>query len=604
MTQRVNARLPGPLALVTGLGLLILFLSQGVAIIRYQAPTYDEAMHLAAGYSYLATGDFRLHRQSPPVIKILLAAPLFFGYRVPFEPRPELWRLGDDYQVGQDFVYGSSLPADHMLASGRLTNLVLGTLLVVLIGWWAHRLWGRSAAVVAITLSALEPNLVCHAALISTDVGSTLFIVLTLYLLWESAPSGSLSRWIATGFAAGLALASKFSAITLIPIVGVLLAGHVLFEGVIRRPWLPRHPAPPDRRHRVAHALAVTPLLGLPAVFTILAAYFFHGLSPWWSGLQMFLAQVADGQPAFFLGQYSRDGWWSYFPVAFLIKTPIGSLLLIGASLLLYRAGAPFRRRDIFCLLGPVALVLIVATQSRTNIGLRHVLPVYPLLFVLASRLVTVRLGPPSLMPALVAAALAATAGSSLPVAPHQLAYFNELVGGPEEGHRYLSDSNLDWGQDLKGLKGYVANEGLPIIYLAYFGSAPPADYGIRYQYVPGSWPLAWPPPPDVVPADLERKVLAISVFNLQEVVTHPAQLFTWLRARRPVARVGYSIHIYDLTGDVESLLSLSEVYRKMGLTEMAAAEVRKLRDSTLKPGAGTVGPAATHGVALAATPK
>jgi hypothetical protein len=579
VAQRVDATFPSRLIAVAGGCLLILFVVQGISIIRYQAPTYDEAMHLAAGYSYLATGDFRLHRQAPPVAKTLLAASLFLGYRVPFEPRAELWQLADDYQIGQAFVFGSSLPADRMLASGRLSNLALGTLLVVMIGWWAQRLWGGSAGVTAIALAVLEPNLVCHASLISTDVGSTLFIVLTLYLLWESLVAGSFWPWIATGFAAGLALASKFSAITLIPVVGVILVGYALFSSVVPAPWPLRRFAQVGLRRRLLHAVAVSPLLCLPAVSVILVAYFFQGLLPWWSGLQVFLTQAAGGQPAFFLGEYSSDGWWSYFPVAFLIKTPIGSLLIIGASLVLFRSGTCYRRRDALCLLVPVALTFMVAAQSRTNIGLRHVLPVYPLLFVLASRLVTVRLGRPWLMPTLVAAALMGTAASALRVAPHQLAYFNELVGGPEQGHRYLSDSNLDWGQDLKGLKAFIDNERLPIIYLAYFGSAPPAYYGIRYQYVPGSWPLAWPPPPDAVPADLERKVLAISVLNLQEVLTHDAQLFAWLRARSPLARIGYSIQIYDLTGDLHALVHLSEVYSKMGLTEMAAAELRKIRN-------------------------
>ena len=578
MTSRRNMISGGLLILGVG-GCLILFLIQGVSIVRYQAPTYDEAMHLAAGYSYLATGDFRLHRQQPPLIKILLAAPLFLGYRIPFEPPQELWRLRDDYQVGQAFVYGSSLPADRMLAPGRLSNLVLGTLLVGLIGWWADRLWGRLAGFVAIALATVEPNLVCHASLISTDIGSTLFMVLTLYLVWEAAACGSFWPWIATGLAAGLALVSKFSTVTLIPIVGVILASLLLFDGTLHAPSLLRHPTPLALRNRAIHAVMVPPLLCLPVLLVILAVYFFQGFSPWWSGLQLFLTQAAGGQPAFFLGEYSSDGWWSYFPVAFLIKTPIGSLLMIGASLLFCRAGTRFRRRDALCLLVPVALVLIIATQSRTNIGLRHVLPIYPFLFVLASRLVTVPLHRLWLMPALVTTALTVNAVSVLRVAPHQIAYFNELVGGPEGGHRYLSDSNLDWGQDLKGLKAFMAKEGLPIIYLAYFGSAQPAYYGIRYQYVPGTWPLAWPPPPDTVPADLPRKVLAISVFNLQEVVTYHAQLFAWLRALRPVARVGYSIQIYDLTGDVKSLLSLREVYRKMGLTEMATVEARKLPD-------------------------
>jgi 4-amino-4-deoxy-L-arabinose transferase-like glycosyltransferase len=577
--QPVNAVFPcaGSMSLVASGCLLALFLLQGVSIIRYQAPTYDEARNLTAGYSHLATHDFRLYSASPPLVKILLAAPLFFNHRLPFEPSPDQWQAADEYQIGQAFLYASPLSADHMLTSGRLSNLLLGVLLVLLIGWWAYRLWGAQAAVVAIALAALEPNLVAHASLVTTDVGSCLFFVLTLYLLWEYAGSSSSWLGIATGVAAGLALVSKYSAISLIPIVGVILTAHALFESVRRTQRAPLLSRSTDRRSRLLQLTTTLLLVWLPLAIIIPAAYFFQGYSPWWSGLRHFLVLAAAGQPAFFLGHYSSQGWWSYFPMAFLIKTPTGTLALIAGSLLLCRAGAPLRRRESLVLLTPVVFVLALAVPARVNIGLRHILPVYPFLFVLASRLVTVRLHRPWLMPALVAAALTVTAASVPRVAPHQLAYFNELVGGSEEGHRYLSDSNLDWGQDLKGLKAFMAHEGLPIIYLAYFGSAPPAYYGIRYQYVPGSWPLAWPPPPDLVPADLERKVLAISVFNLQEVLTHHAQLFAWLRARRPVARVGYSIQIYDLTGDVQSLLSLSEVYRKMGLTEMATVEMRKL---------------------------
>jgi hypothetical protein len=213
-------------------------------------------------------------------------------------------------------------------------------------------------------------------------------------------------------------------------------------------------------------------------------------------------------------------------------------------------------------------VVFAAMTQARINIGVRHVLPVYPLLFVLAARVATIRLGPAWLMPLLVTLSLALAAASALRVAPHQLAYFNELVGGPARGHRYLSDSNLDWGQDLKRLGAFMDREGVPILYLSYFGTAPPAYYGIRYQYVPGSWPLEWPPPADRVPDDLPRKLLAISVSNLQEVQTHSYPLFTWLRMLRPAARIGHSIHIYDLTGDTDALRALGETYRKVGLAD------------------------------------
>jgi len=160
---------------------------------------------------------------------------------------------------------------------------------------------------------------------------------------------------------------------------------------------------------------------------------------------------------------------------------------------------------------------------------------------------------------------------------PHQLAYFNELVGGPEQGYHYLGDSNVDWGQNLKRVKAFMEREGVPIIYLSYFGTAPPGYYGIRYQYVPGSWPLEWPPPSDLVPAELRRKLLIISAVNLHEIFSHDDPLFKWLQNRKPVARIGYSMFVYDLSGDLDALHQLGEAYRKTGLFYLTKAEAEKV---------------------------
>jgi hypothetical protein len=143
---------------------------------------------------------------------------------------------------------------------------------------------------------------------------------------------------------------------------------------------------------------------------------------------------------------------------------------------------------------------------------------------------------------------LVLTAASALRVAPQQLAYFNELVGGPGEGYRYLSDSNIDWGQDLRGLKDYVDREGLPAVYLSYFGTAPPEFYGIRYQCAPAPTNIGSVPPPTQkpLPGTAGREVLAISVANLQGVYLSDPTLYRWVDQRRPVAKVGYSIYVYD----------------------------------------------------------
>jgi hypothetical protein len=151
------------------------------------------------------------------------------------------------------------------------------------------------------------------------------------------------------------------------------------------------------------------------------------------------------------------------------------------------------------------------------------------------------------------------TAASSLGQAPHQLAYFNEVADGPDNGSRMISDSNVDWGQDLLSLRSFVEREGLGPIYLSYFGTADPVAYGIEYQALPGFGALQ-PPPSTVVPPD-GRQVLAISLVNLQGIyLREHRDLYRWLDRRTPCARIGHSIYVYDLTADAEARQHLAEL--------------------------------------------
>jgi Dolichyl-phosphate-mannose-protein mannosyltransferase len=552
-------------ALLGAILVLLLFVAQGISFIRANSQTIDEAMHLAAGYSYLAKGDFRIEPQNPPLIKEILALPLFVGYRLPFRPDPKHWRDADGYLIGRDLLYKSPPTAEQILALSRFPNLLLGAVLVALTGWWAYRLWGNRAAILAVALASLEPNFVAHSSLVTTDIGVTLFIFLTVYLFWEYVNRPTWTLLIATGISTGMALLSKFSAVLLIPMIALIVTASVLI-GSERHVLLPSKRNQNEARHKFLQAATVLSLILFVALLTIPPAYFFQGFQGWLSGFYRFLTLSQEGLPAFFVGEYSSHNWWSYFPVAFFIKTPVGSLVLITLSLVFYRAGSPLRYRQALFLVLPVILIFLAMTQAKTNIGLRHILPIYPFLFVLASRLATTRLRRAWLAPLLIGIPVLFTAISSLRIAPHQLAYFNESVGGPEQGYRYLSDSNLDWGQDLKGLKAYMEKEKLPIIYLSYFGTAPPYHYGIRYQYVAGNGTLEWPPPSNKVPADAARKILAISVYNLQDVSRPHDPLFRWLWMRQPVAKIGYSIFIYDLTNDPEGLMRLEDIYVKTGI--------------------------------------
>ena len=186
---------------------------------------------------------------------------------------------------------------------------------------------------------------------------------------------------------------------------------------------------------------------------------------------------LVQGRPSFLAGSYSNFGWWYYFPIAFLIKTPLALLALFFVGLV-----SSVRRGRILSLDGeaflvvPIVLFLGVAMTSTLNIGLRHILPIYPFVIVLA--VVAARAladGKAKHGPAICAVLLAAGVLEFASVYPNNLAFFNRAVGGPSNGFRYLADSNIDWGQDLKPLKGWMDRNQVAHINLAYFGVADPA---------------------------------------------------------------------------------------------------------------------------------
>jgi hypothetical protein len=275
---------------------------------------------------------------------------------------------------------------------------------------------------------------------------------------------------------------------------------------------------------------------------------------------------AAGGRPGYLLGQISTQGWWIYFPVAFAVKTPLATLvgLLIATGIAMRRPS----HQDAFLLFPPVVFFLASAT-ARLNLGYRHLLPILPFLAVHIGRLAScarlVRsasirpcrpcpairiLSPPNLLTAaraLVSLSLAIwLAVGALSIAPHFLAYFNPIGGGPRNGWRVLADSNVDWGQDMKGLRAWMEREEVDRVRLAWFGTARPDYYGVLHDLLPGV-PygfLAWDDPP-FAPDDPEPGVYAISVSNLVGVSLPDPDLYAWFRERPPDDRIGHSVFIY-----------------------------------------------------------
>jgi len=549
------------------LGSVFVFLTSSAAFVRGSSQTFDEAVHLAAGYSYLATGDMRLNRGHPPLSKLLAALPLWVLQHPPFAPDPALWAAAADFKVGRDFLYEGRVPHRTMLQLGRAPGVAIGAALVALVGWWAHRLWGGAAGLLAMAVAALDPNLVAHSGVITPDGSVTFFLFLACYLAWEHARSPTRVSLVAVGVATGCALASKTTALILLPSLGLaFFAGH-------------ETPAP-SLRPILRRAFAATTTWLVVVAIAVATLSLFYGvveLPTWYSGVHTHFER--PGAPNFLLGEIRHEGWWHYFPVAFAVKTPDGTLLLLALSVVLLRHGGHFGRREWLYVAFPAALYFAAMVATRVNIGVRYLLPVYPFVFLLCGRVATLggAAGRRSIAcVALVLGLLSLTAASSIRVAPHFLAHFNFTAGGPMRGAQILGDSNLDWGQDLARLRSFLERESVPAVYFSYFGSAPPGQYGLHTQYLPGFFDPLQERALDLLPEDLDREWLAISVTNLQGIFLADPDTYAWLHSRTPIARIGYSIHVYDVTRDADAHRRLAPIYRRAGLVQHAVREERR----------------------------
>jgi len=525
----------------------------GVIFVRSAAATYDEAVHLASGYVYLRTGRYRLNAMDhPPLAEMWAAVPLLALNPSTLLAHPACAQ-GRPYHCSDAFLYHNRVPAERMLGAGRTFSfLTLSALLAAGLLTWARRLGGGAAMVAASAALAFCPVLGSNLALVTTDGASAVLFFLVFRLL--SVERRSRGRWLAAGACAGLALAAKFNMILL----GPLVAGTLLLEHALRRARGDKAPFPWG-----GAALAC-----LACALALAAVYRFGQLPVYFQGLSETLARLGQGRSSFFMGSHSTTGFLLYFPVVLAVKTPLPLLGLALAGLVLWARDRSSWREGLWVAV-PMAGYFSAALSSKTQIGVRHLLPMIPLL-LLAAAWAAGRLWEKGRWGKGAGVLLAAwLAASVVRVAPHSLAYFNELVG-PAAGYRWFVDSNLDWGQDLKGLAAEVKALGDPPIYLSYFGCADPASFGLRYVPVAPISNVERPAPETPDPVSSGRVLLAASATNLQATYYADKTLFAWLKSRTPLRTPGYSIFLYDLSGDVEGRRRLAALLQVSGRPELA----------------------------------
>lgn len=532
------------------------------------SPTMDEQNHLARGLAFLRTGDPRFSLEHPPLVNSLSALPLLTlpDIRLPTD-HPSWERAEGWYEFADLLLWQYNHDVERMIFLARMPILFL-TIGMALVGYrFALELWGQASAWVAFFLLLFEPNIIAHGRYTTTDVGGTAFLLLAFFLLWRlwQVEEWAWSRWLLAGAGLAAAFGSKLSTLAFTPIMALVAVLPLHGKAQTGMRW-----QPVGRRLLQLFTAGMLSLVLLWAIYgfqwgpflfrspSLSALNAVKGPMPtFWAGIEQIVGIAGGGRGnAFLLGKFSDQGFPAYFPVAYLSKTPLPILVLLPIAVVFLLKEKSTRRKALFLLL-PALLFFLLSMQSKLTIGYRHLLPIVPLLILLIGGLARIIPRPGRALPPVqrlrAAAFYLLVAGvlvSDILIHPHYLSYFNAAAGGPENGYNILVDSNIDWGQDLLRLKRWMAENQVPEVNLAWFGSADPRYYGIQYRPLPGLgrgefFHLWWD-----VPFNRENPepgVYAISVSNLWELPLRVEEksVFAWFRAHQPDDRIGYSIFIY-----------------------------------------------------------
>ena len=577
-------------ALIVGVVLLLAAMAAELALsARRQSQTFDEAVHIFAGYQYWKNFDFGTNPEHPPLVKLIAASPLLrLRLRMP-PPLPNVDFKMVEYAEGRDFLYGNDAMA--LLFRARMAAAALTICLALAVFLVAYSMWGAGPAFLALTLLVFEPNFLAHGALVTTDVGVTLGLFLgvaSYYFYLQKPAAGTL---VAAGLAAGVCLGMKHSGILLFPIL-LLLAIVDLFP--VRDTLARRFAADlPGRIRLQACALVIITGVALVVLWSLygfrfsarpggmavnpplpeFSEYLGHfssaavlRIARWHLLPESYLYGLVDifssaTIPTVIFGKYYPAAQWFYFPAVFLVKSTLAFLLFcclapFGASVF----GKQFRRETLF-LIVPPAFYLLVAMSSRINYGVRHLLPMFPFLIVLVS-VAAWNLGARHrALAAIVAILVAGHATSSLRAFPNYIPYSNELWGGPAKTHEILADSNVDWGQGLVAMKQYIDQRHIKNCWFAYFGVliVDVSYYGIPCKPLPTAFsdlvqlqtPVV-PPQPDG-PVFLSATEVTRTFWKADWV--NPYETFQRIP---PSALIADSILVYDGNVDLSQASALT----------------------------------------------
>jgi len=470
---------------------------QIVIVLHCESLTWDEGAHMYAGYRMWKNGDYGLNPEHPPLVKLLATLPVLGG-NLWVPPLKGIFFKGEAYLGGRDWLEHNDGGSQRLVFRMRLAAAALAIALSLVIFFAAGEWFGTTAALVALTLAVFDPNILAHSGLVTTDVGAALFFLAAIYAFYRYVKRPTLLRLLIAGVVAGLLLAAKHSGILIVPTLVLLIGWEIAF-------------APNVERARVALRLAGS--FAAIVAISVLVLWSFYGfryaarpaglqlipslsnysesLTPfqkgsiWWMARlhllpESYLFGMVDirvfgkGFSTYILGNWYPHGVLWYFPAVLTMKTTLGLLALLGLAVFAIVTGKlgkwqdQDRIRPLAYLLLAGALYLVVAMINGLNIGVRHILPLYPLAAILAGAGMAALATHSRRWMWVCVALIAAHIVSALSVFPNSLAYVNEAWGGAWNSHRILNDSNVDWGRQLYQVKEWEDRHPAEDCWFAY----------------------------------------------------------------------------------------------------------------------------------------
>jgi preprotein translocase subunit SecG len=561
--------------------------------------TFDEVPHIAAGYSYLTTREMRLNPEHPVLFKDLAAVPLVTSFVQPIDTtvfsQPS-WteNHNDQWQFGKTFLFESENDTTTITRATRIPLLIFFIGAAILLYTWTKKRYGTTASFIALFAFCFSPTVLAHGRLVTNDVAVLFGVLASIYFFIRFLHSPTIRRTIIAGIFLGIALITKFSAVVLLPFFVVLILVHALTSETSRLQQLKKYllkllllfaiacfgiiyplyafhisSYTPEKQHRDTQAiLKDAHNIFYPIVWSSDKSVL-RPLSQYALGVAMNSIRTKGGNTHYYLGTVGTETHISYFPLLYSLKETVPWLLLLTISLCygifrtialgrqVYLQQSAFSIRsyihshiDEVSMLAWILLYGAVSVFGNLNIGLRHLLPIYPFIIILVAAGITYTLRKISSYSykqfgyGVLVVLLAWHVVEALAVFPSYLSYFNEFAGGSKNGHKYVTDSNVDWGQDILRLKQWVDSQStVDTVEADLFTSSDPAYY-LKDSYTPLRRDEYSSPEDFKERRKSPHSAIAISYTILRDAWATDTG-YEWLKNIEPTTVIGNSIAIY-----------------------------------------------------------